>query len=102
MGALRGGVKRILVVDLDVHQGDGVDDDDLARTEPLWYVHKRKGKGKRVLPREDQGHVFLLSLHQQNNFPPLKMQSHLDVPLEDEMRDEEYLKRVVSALSPSR
>ena len=60
--------KRILVVDLDVHQGDGTAE-ILAATPD----------------------VFTLSVHCEKNFPTRKEHSTLDVPLPDAMGDALYL-----------
>ena len=60
--------RRVLVVDLDVHQGDG--------TASL------------MAGRED---VFTLSLHAEKNFPARKARSSLDIALPDGMGDEAYL-----------
>jgi len=64
-----GDAKRILIVDLDVHQGDG--------TASL-TVH-----------RDD---IFTLSLHAEKNFPVRKARSDLDVPLPDSLDDEGYMR----------
>jgi acetoin utilization deacetylase AcuC-like enzyme len=64
-------VKQILVVDLDVHQGDGT-----ARL----FEHD---------PR-----VFTFSMHAAKNFPAQKAVSDLDVELEDGIEDEDYLARL--------
>jgi acetoin utilization deacetylase AcuC-like enzyme len=61
--------KRILVVDLDVHQGDGT-------AEILGDVPD----------------VFTLSVHSEKNYPTRKEQSRLDVPLPDAVGDADYLK----------
>ncbi|MEM6909403.1 MAG: histone deacetylase [Pseudomonadota bacterium] len=63
-----GDAKRILIVDLDVHQGDG--------TASL------------TAGRED---IFTLSLHAEKNFPVRKAQSSRDVPLPDNLDDDGYL-----------
>lgn len=63
-----GDARRILIVDLDVHQGDG--------TAAL------------TAARDD---VFTLSLHAEKNFPARKARSSLDVPLADGMGDADYL-----------
>jgi acetoin utilization deacetylase AcuC-like enzyme len=63
-----GRVKRGLIIDLDVHQGDG--------TAAIF-------QGDRD--------VFTLSLHGERNFPFRKQQSVLDVPLPDGTGDEAYL-----------
>lgn len=69
------GLRRLAVIDLDVHQGDGT----------------------AALFAEDPG-VFTLSIHGRKNFPFRKQQSRLDVELEDGVQDEEYLSAVEGAL----
>jgi len=61
-------VGRALVVDLDVHQGNGTA--AIFATEP---------------------EVFTFSMHQENNYPAWKPPSDLDLGLEDGVEDEEYL-----------
>nr|WP_299599195.1 histone deacetylase [Sphingomonas bacterium] len=63
-----GDARRILIVDLDVHQGDG--------TAAL------------LAGRPD---VFTLSLHAERNFPARKARSSLDIGLPDGVKDGEYL-----------
>jgi acetoin utilization deacetylase AcuC-like enzyme len=63
-----GGAARVLIVDLDVHQGDG--------TASL------------LAGRED---VFTLSLHAEKNFPVRKARSSRDVGLPDGMDDDGYM-----------
>ncbi|MDY7096680.1 MAG: histone deacetylase [Pseudomonadota bacterium] len=63
-----GDVQRILIVDLDVHQGDG--------TASL------------TAGRED---VFTASFHAEKNFPVRKARSSLDVGLADGLDDDGYL-----------
>ena len=60
---------RILIVDLDVHQGNG--NSDIF-------------KGNRS--------VFTFSMHSKSNYPVKKSESDLDVELEDNMEDKQYLK----------
>jgi len=62
------GLKRILVVDLDVHQGNG--------TAAIFANENR---------------VFTLSMHGANNYPLHKEESDLDIPLPDQTGDEQYL-----------
>jgi acetoin utilization deacetylase AcuC-like enzyme len=69
-----GRVKRIAIVDLDVHQGNGTA--HIFRREP---------------------DVFTLSVHQENNYPVPKEASDLDVGLADGTGDDAYL----SALAPA-
>lgn len=61
-------VARVLVIDLDVHQGNGT-------------AHAFK----------DDDRVFTFSMHGEKNFPLRKERSDLDVPLPDGMTDGEYL-----------
>ncbi|XP_046325811.2 uncharacterized protein SYNPCC7002_A1628-like isoform X1 [Haliotis rufescens] len=63
-----GFVERVLIVDLDVHQGDGTA-----------YIFK------------DDKRVFTFSMHCQDNFPHKKQQSDIDVGLDIGCTDEEYL-----------
>ena len=64
----RGAVERVLVFDVDVHQGDG--------TAAIF---------------EDDPRVFTCSIHGAKNFPSRKRTSDLDVPLPDGTGDDEYL-----------
>ena len=70
-----GDVRRILIVDLDVHQGDGT--------------------ALILAARED---VATLSIHAEKNFPVRKARSTLDVGLPDGTGDEDYLAALVPAL----
>ena len=64
----RGLANRILIVDLDVHQGNGNSD-----------IFK------------DNKNVFTFSMHSKSNYPAKKSLSDLDVELKDNMEDKEYL-----------
>ncbi len=66
---------QVLVIDLDVHQGNGTA--DIFANDPT---------------------VFTLSLHGEKNFPFRKVNSDLDVGLPDGCRDEPYLSALDSAL----
>ena len=70
-----GQVARVLVVDLDVHQGDGT---------------------ARIFA--DEPAVFTLSVHAEKNFPTRKAVSSLDIGLPDGLEDAAYLARVAAAL----
>lgn len=59
---------RILIIDLDVHQGNG--------TAQIF---------------KDNPDVFTFSMHGKNNYPLQKEISDLDVPLEDGIQDKSYL-----------
>ncbi len=67
---------RVLVIDLDVHQGDG--------TAAIFC---------------DDPTVFTLSLHAARNFPARKQHSDLDVELADGCGDADYLAALDAALS---
>ncbi len=60
--------ERILIIDLDVHQGNG--------TAEIFYNEPR---------------VFTFSMHGEKNFPFRKEQSDLDIGLADGIGDEEFL-----------
>lgn len=64
----KGLISRALVVDLDVHQGNGT-------------AHMLANRPA----------IFTLSLHGKNNFPARKETSDLDIPLEDNTDDATYL-----------
>jgi acetoin utilization deacetylase AcuC-like enzyme len=68
-------VRKILVVDLDVHQGDG--------TAQIFKEDPR---------------VFTFSMHGANNYPLQKEKSDLDIPLPDGTGDEAYLRSLEDAL----
>jgi acetoin utilization deacetylase AcuC-like enzyme len=72
----RGFVNRILIVDLDVHQGNG---------------NSEIFKNNR--------HVFTFSMHSKTNYPAKKSISDLDVELEDNLEDEAYIKTLKFYLS---
>lgn len=70
-----GKVRRVVILDLDVHQGNGTA--SIFRDDPT---------------------VFTLSVHGANNYPFRKEPSRLDVELPDGCRDEEYLQALGPAL----
>ncbi len=63
-----GVIRRAMVVDTDVHQGNGT---------------------AAIFAQDPE--VFTLSIHQENNYPVPKPPSDLDVNIEDAAEDEEYL-----------
>ena len=65
----------ILIIDLDVHQGNG--------TAQIF---------------ENEPRVFTFSMHGANNFPYRKEVSDLDIPLPDDVADDEYLGLLYKAL----
>ncbi|MEQ9188361.1 MAG: histone deacetylase [Cryomorphaceae bacterium] len=77
-------IERILVIDLDVHQGNGT---------------------AKIFENDDR--VFTFSMHGEKNYPFRKEASDLDVPLPDGIQDDEYLallrthtQRLMSELQP--
>ena len=71
----RGLAKKILIVDLDVHQGNGNSD-----------IFKNNKS------------VFTFSMHSKSNYPAKKSISDLDVELEDNIKDLEYINSLKSCL----
>ncbi len=71
-------IERAMVVDLDVHQGNGTA--AIFGNDPT---------------------VFTFSMHQQNNYPSEKPPSDLDVNLRDGVGDEEYLAVLAEKLPPA-
>ena len=71
-----GAVKKAMVVDTDVHDGNG--------TAHIF---------------RDDASVFTLSIHQENNYPAHKPPSDLDLPLDDGIEDEEYLSILLPAVA---
>lgn len=62
-------IKTALIIDLDVHQGDG--NNTFFNQDPS---------------------VFVFSMHGEKNFPMRKVKGDLDIPLVDGMGDEQYMK----------
>jgi acetoin utilization deacetylase AcuC-like enzyme len=71
----QGLVRQVLIVDLDVHQGDGT----------AWIFHGDPS-------------VFTFSMHCGVNFPGTKQQSDLDVALPEGMEDDAYLQMLANYL----
>lgn len=68
-------MSRVLILDLDVHQGDG--SADIFGAEPR---------------------VFTFSMHAEKNYPVRKAHSDLDIALPDGMEDAAYLARLEGVL----
>lgn len=71
-----GAVKRVAIVDCDVHQGDGT----------------------AAICQGDES-IFTFSIHGAKNFPARKQHSDLDIDCEDGMADEAYLTALSSGLA---
>ncbi|GAA4111122.1 histone deacetylase [Aquimarina addita] len=65
----QGLAKKVMIVDLDVHQGNGTAE---------------------IFAHDDQ--VFTFSMHGASNYPFKKEQSDLDIPLPKDTNDQDYLK----------
>jgi len=72
----RGEIERALIIDLDLHQGDG--------TAKIF---------------QQDSDVFTFSMHQNKLFPFLKQKSNLDVSLEKNVSDDEYLSKLTKFLN---
>ena len=68
-------INKILILDLDVHQGDG--------TASIC---------------ENIDNIFTCSIHCKNNFPFDKKNSNLDVPIDDEVNDIKYINILTKTL----
>ncbi len=91
-------VQTAMVIDLDVHHGNGT----AAIFPPAGEQHPRTHGGSAAVFGSSQpsaAGVFTLSMHQQNNYPAYKPPSSLDVPLADGTGDEAYLAALESALA---
>jgi acetoin utilization deacetylase AcuC-like enzyme len=103
-----GTVRRAMVIDLDVHHGNGTaaifppagSDGRRDGDSDGQKKHERLAGGEMVGPRTaSEDGVFTVSLHQLNNYPMYKPPSALDVHLADGVEDEEYLEALDRALS---
>ena len=73
-----GKCKKVLIIDCDVHQGDGTAE----------------------ICKNDKN-IFTCSIHASNNFPSVKAKSDFDIALDDTISDENYLKKIQSAINIS-
>jgi acetoin utilization deacetylase AcuC-like enzyme len=71
----KGLVKKILIVDLDVHQGNG--NSDIF---------------------ENNKDVFTFSMHSKSNYPAKKSKSDLDIELEDNTGDQKYIETLKDSI----
>jgi len=70
-----GTIKRAMVVDTDVHHGNGTA--AIFRNDPT---------------------VFTISIHQENNYPAYKPPSSIDLNMADRVEDDEYLEALIPAV----
>ena len=78
LSTVSSGVSRVLVIDCDVHQGDGT----------AYFSQQPLFKNK----------MFTLSVHAKENFPFEKRRSSYDVELESGAGDEEYMEAIEPAI----
>jgi acetoin utilization deacetylase AcuC-like enzyme len=71
----KGLVKKVLIVDLDVHQGNGNSD--------IFGNNKN---------------VFTFSMHSKSNYPAKKSKSDLDIELEDNTEDQKYIETLKDSI----
>ena len=95
-------IRTAMTVDCDVHHGNGtaaIFAGTRTLSEPL------PSSGPSVLGRKPlmrgthAGDVFTISLHQENNYPPTKPPSSIDVDLPDGITDDDYLAWLDNSLS---
>ena len=72
---IKGLVKKILIVDLDVHQGNG--NSDIF---------------------ENNKNVFTFSMHSKSNYPAKKSKSDLDIEFEDNTGDQKYIETLKDSI----
>lgn len=97
-------IRTAMTVDCDVHHGNGtaaifagvrVPSDPLPSGAAATVNSERPAK----LRQAHAGDVFTISLHQENNYPPVKPPSSIDVDLPDGIGDDDYLGWLDNALS---
>jgi acetoin utilization deacetylase AcuC-like enzyme len=95
-------IRTAMTVDCDVHHGNGtaaIFAGTRTMSEPL-PSSAPAVLGRRPLMRGTHaGDVFTISLHQENNYPPNKPPSSIDVDLPDGIADDDYLAWLDNALS---
>jgi acetoin utilization deacetylase AcuC-like enzyme len=97
-------IRTAMIVDCDVHHGNGtaaIFAGTRTASGPL-----PSATGPTLNPAQDgkmrgahAGDVFTISLHQHNNYPPVKPPSSIDVDLPDGVGDDDYLGWLDNALS---
>lgn len=76
-GGTVSGIRRVLIIDCDVHQGDGT-----AKFGDL-----------------SDGRLSTLSVHCSSNYPHPKVQSTFDIGLPDGCQDDEYMEKLVKSVN---
>jgi len=96
-----GAIQRALVVDLDVHHGNGTAAIFPPDASPgVKAMHENMNCGELVGPGVPSSNgVFSFSMHQRNIYPAYKPPSSIDLHLSDGVEDEEYLAALHRALA---
>jgi len=95
-------IDRVLVVDCDVHQGDGTS--TFSRKPPaikssIATRDCADDDRDRILRNNLHDRLFTLDLHAANNYPQPKETSNYDIPLPDECDDTTYLAALKTSLA---
>ncbi|PYX27298.1 MAG: histone deacetylase [Acidobacteria bacterium] len=99
-----GKIRTAMTVDCDVHHGNGtaaifaaghIPSDPLPSATPSTL----NSAPPATIRNARASDVFTISLHQENNYPPVKPPSSIDVDLPDGIGDDEYLGWLDNALS---
>jgi acetoin utilization deacetylase AcuC-like enzyme len=99
-----GKIRTAMTVDCDVHHGNGtaaifagvrIPSEPLPSSIPSTLNSAHPAK----IRNAHGGDVFTISLHQENNYPPVKPPSSIDVDLPDGIGDDDYLGWLDNALS---
>ena len=97
-----GKIRTAMTVDCDVHHGNGtaaIFAGTRTMSEPLPSSGPAVLGRKPLMRGSHAGDVFTISLHQENNYPPNKPPSSIDVDLPDGIADDDYLAWLDNALS---
>jgi acetoin utilization deacetylase AcuC-like enzyme len=105
-----GKAARVMVLDCDVHQGNGtaavfgaydhaLEQTARAATNQAWSADLFAPQRPTWVTESDAADVFTVSLHQANNYPAWKPPSSMDVNLPDGTTDAEYLNWLDNALT---
>jgi acetoin utilization deacetylase AcuC-like enzyme len=105
---LEGKITRAMIVDLDVHDGNGTaaifppreNPNNLPSSGSIRHDLRRTMSDLSMHgPSDGELEVFTISMHQAHNYPAYKPPSSIDVHLPDGTNDEEYLGWLDQALS---
>ena len=95
-------IRTAMTVDCDVHHGNGtaaIFAGTRTQSEPLPSSGPSVLGEKPLMRGTHAGDVFTISLHQEDNYPPHKPPSSIDVDLPDGITDDDYLAWLDNALS---